>query len=148
MILRGATFYAPDAWSTRQLVDSVKHRLYPIIGSGEQYWHYIYIDDMASAFVRAAERPAPGEVFFVADDWPFHQRDLLNWLAVQLNAPAPFTMSVALATVLGGGGAGALARSARYRTDKIKKMLGWTPRFPTYREGFAEILPQLGIQPR
>ncbi len=148
IILRGATFYSAEAWHTRNLVTAVKRRMAPIIGNGEQYWHYIYLPDMAGACVRAAENPAPGEIFFVADAWPCHAQDLLNFLAAQLRAEAPFHMSVAMAKLLGGSTAGIMSRSARYRTDKIKRMLGWTPRYPTYREGFAEILPALGVQLR
>jgi nucleoside-diphosphate-sugar epimerase len=146
VILRGATLYGPEAWSTRNLISAVKRRLAPIIGGGEQYWHYVYVEDMARACVRAAENPAPGEIFFVADDWPFHARDFLTYLAAQLQAPAPIKMTVTLARLLVGELALSYAQSVRYRTDKIKKMLGWTPRYPTYREGFAEILPQMGVR--
>lgn len=144
VILRGALFYSPAAYSTRAMLDAIRHRRFPIIGSGEQYWHWIYVDDMARAVVLAAEHPAPGEIFNVADDWAFHARDGLNYIAAQLNAPAPFKMSVLLARILAGGTASFLAQSARYRTDKIKKMLGWAPKYPTYREGFAEIFRQMG----
>jgi nucleoside-diphosphate-sugar epimerase len=144
VILRGALFYAPTAYSTRSMLDAIKHRRLPIIGSGDQYWHWVYTDDMARACVLAAEHPAPGEIFNVADDWPFHAADGLNYIAAHLNAPAPFKMSVLLARIFGGSTAAFFAQSARYRTDKIKKMLGWSPKYPTYREGFAEIFRQLG----
>lgn len=145
VILRGASLYGSEIWSTRNLISGIKQRSAPIIGSGEQYWHYIYVEDMASACVSAAKNPAPGEIFFVADDWPFHARELLNYLAEQLKAPSPIKMTVTLARVLGGDSALFFAQSVRYRTDKIKKMLGWTPRYPTFHEGFAEILPRLGV---
>jgi nucleoside-diphosphate-sugar epimerase len=144
VILRGASFYAPSAYSTRAMLDAIKHRRLPILGSGDQYWHWIYADDMARACVLAAERPAAGEIFNVADDWPFHARDGLDYIAAQLGAPAPFKMTVTLARILGGSSAGWLAQSARYRTDKLKKMLGWTPAFPTYREGIAQVLRKTG----
>jgi nucleoside-diphosphate-sugar epimerase len=144
VILRGALFYGPTAHSTRAMLDAIRHRRFPIIGSGNQYWHWLYVDDMARACVLAAEYPAPGEIFNVADDWPFHAADGLNYIAAQLNAPAPFKMSVLLARILNGGTSPLLAPSARYRTDKIKKMLGWAPKYPTYREGIAEILRTMG----
>jgi hypothetical protein len=81
----------------------------------------------------------------VADDWPFHARDLLNYLAAQLKAPAPLKMTITFARVLSRDSALLGAQSVRYRTDKIKKVLGWTPRYPTFREGFAEILRQMGV---
>ncbi len=144
VILRGALFYAPHAYSTRSMLDAIKARRLPIIGSGEQYWHWVYADDMARAVVLAAEHPAPGEIFNVADDWAFHAKDGLNYIAAHLNAPAPFKMSVLLAQIFAGSTATFFAQSARYRTDKIKKMLGWSPKYPTYREGFAEIFRQMG----
>jgi nucleoside-diphosphate-sugar epimerase len=145
VILRGARFYGPEAWSTRNLIEGIKRRLAPVVGRGDQYWHYVYVKDMASACVRAAENPAPGQVFFVADDWPFHARDFLNYLALQLNAPPPMKMTVTLARLLGGESALLAAQSVRYRTDKIKRLLGWSPRYPTYREGLAEILQKMGM---
>ncbi len=144
VILRGAWFYSSLAYSTRAMLNAIKQRRLPILGSGEQYWHWIYVDDMARACVIAAENPAPGEIFNVADDWPFHARDGLYYIAAQLNAPAPFRMSVLLGRILGGSTAAFFAQSARYRTDKIKKMLGWAPHYPTYREGLAEIVRQMG----
>lgn len=144
VILRGAWFYAPSAYSTRAMLDAIKHRRLPIIGSGDQYWHWVYADDMARACVLAAEHPAPGEIFNVADDWPFHSVDGLNYIAAHLNAPAPFKMTVLLARAIGGSTAAFFAQSARYRTDKIKKMLGWSPKYPTYREGLVEIFRQMG----
>lgn len=144
VILRGASFYGPTAYSTRAMLDAIQHRRLPIIGSGDQYWHWVYVDDMARAVVLAAEHPAPGEIFNVADDWAFHARDGMNYMAAQLNAPAPFKMSAPLAKIVGGTTAGFFAMSARYRTDKIKKMLGWSPKYPTYREGFVEIFRQMG----
>ena len=93
VVLRGASFYAPTAYNTRAMLDAIKARRIPIIGSGNQYWHWIYVDDMARACVVAAEHPAPGEIFNVADDWPFHAVDGMNYMAAQLNAPAPFKMT-------------------------------------------------------
>ncbi len=144
VILRGALFYAPASHRTRAMLDAIRHRRFPIIGSGDQYWHWIYVDDMARAVVLAAEHPAPGEIFNVADDWAFHAKDGINYMAAQLNAPAPYKMSVALAQIFTGGTAQFQAQSARYRTDKIKKMLGWAPKYPTYREGLAEIFRTMG----
>lgn len=144
VILRGALFYSPASYSTRAMLEAIQHRRFPIIGSGEQYWHWVYVDDMARAVVLAAEHPAPGEIFNVADDWAFHAAEGMNYMAAQLNAPAPFKMSVLLAQIFGGGTASFFASSARYRTDKIKKMLGWSPKYPTYREGLVEIFRTMG----
>lgn len=38
-----------------------------------------------------------------------------------------------------------LTISARYCNDKIKSRLGWSPQFPTYGEGFAEVLSKIMV---
>ncbi len=148
VVLRGASFYGPECWNTRSMLDSVKHRQFPVIGNGEQYWHWIHVEDMAAATICAAENPVPGEVMFVADDWPFHSRDLIDYLSVQFNSAAAPRLPLSVAWLLMGRQALMLAQSTRFRTDKIKRMIGWSPRYPTYRDGFAEILPRLGARPK
>ncbi len=130
------------------MLNGIKHRQFPIIGNGEQYWHWIHVEDMAAAVICAAENPAPGEIMFVADDWPFHARDLIDYLSVQFNSAAAPRIPLSVAWLLMGRKALMLGQSARFRTDKIKRMIGWTPRYPTYRDGFAEILPLLGARPK
>ncbi|HEY5192735.1 MAG TPA: hypothetical protein VIJ39_02540 [Solirubrobacteraceae bacterium] len=49
--------------------------------------------------------------------------------------PAP------LARLVAGGNA--VVRSARSSNAKIKRELGWAPRFPTVREGIPDALAQL-----
>jgi nucleoside-diphosphate-sugar epimerase len=145
VILRGAMFYSAEASSTRMLLDSIKARRAPILGSGKQYCHYIHVEDMARAVLTATLSPAPGEIFLVADDWPVHARELLDFLAEKLHAPSPMQMPVWFTGILGKGSMTFLKNSARYNTDKIKKMLGWSPRYSTFHDGFAQVFSQLGI---
>lgn len=146
IVLRGATFYHPESWHTRYFVEQLKRRMLPVIGDGKTYWHYIHADDMALSIVCAVENAenAADEIFFVADDQPFQTREFLNCLADRLGAPRPMQVLVWLARMFAGSlGVNVLSMSARYKTDKIKKILGWSPRYPTYREGFEDVLARM-----
>lgn len=145
VILRGAMFYGAEAASTRGLLDAIKARRAPILGSGKQYSHFIHVDDMARAVVMASTNPVPGEIFFVADDWPVQAGEFLDFLAEKLGAPKPLQMPVWAARIFGGKTFTFLQSSARYKTDKIKRMLGWSPQHSTYHDGFAQVFAQLGI---
>lgn len=151
IVLRGATFYHPEAWHTRYFVEQLKRRQLPMIGDGKYYWHYVHVDDMARAIVCAVEkaRDVAGETFFVADDQPFQAKDFLNDLADRLDAARPMRVPIWLARMLAGSiGVNVLTMSARYKTDKIKRRLGWSPQFPTYQEGFADVLAEMGMYAR
>ena len=145
VVLRGAMFYGAEAASTRTMLNAIKARRVPILGSGKQYSHFIHVDDMARAVVTASTNPAPGEIFFVADDWPVQAGEFLDFLAEKLGVPKPVHMPVWAARVFGGNAFAVLQTTARYETDKIKKMLGWSPLYPTYHDGFAHVFAQLGI---
>ncbi len=149
IVLRGATFYHPESWHTRYFVEQLKRRQLPVIGDGKTWWHYIHVDDMAQSIVCALECAGDiaGEIFFVADDQPFQVQEFLNDLADRLGAPRPMRMPVWLARMFAGSiGVNVLTMSARYKTDKIKKKLGWSPQFPSYREGLADVLTKMGIE--
>lgn len=146
IVLRGATLYHPESWHIRYFIDQLKRRLLPVIGDGKTYWHYIYMEDMARAIVCAVENAenAAGEIFFVADDQPIQAKDFLNDLVDCLGAPHPMQVPVWLARMFAGSiGVNVLTMSARYKTDRIKKRLGWFPQFPTCREGFVDVLTNM-----
>ncbi len=146
VVLRGATFYSAEAWHTRYFIEQLKRRQMPVLGDGSTWWHYIHVDDMAAAVVRATEQAeqVAGEIFFVADDQPFQAGEFLDTLAERLGAARPLRMPLWLARLLVGSlGVNVMSMSARYQTDHIKQRLGWQPRFANYREGFEEVLARL-----
>ncbi len=146
VVLRGAMFYDAESWNTRTILDQLRKRMMPIIGDGQYYWHYIHVEDMASAVVCATEQATnvAGEIFNVADDEPAFAKDILNYAAGAIGAPRPMRVPHWLARLVAGSSAvNFLTTSARYRTDNIKQRLGWAPRYPSYREGFTEIAARL-----
>jgi nucleoside-diphosphate-sugar epimerase len=129
-------------------VDAVRRRRFPIVGDGGAVWSFCHIDDAAAATVAAVERGAPG-VYNVADDDPAPVREWLPVLAAALGAPPPRRVPAWLARPLLGGQGMVLMTTARGMSNaKAKRELGWAPRHPSWREGFAEVGRELALGDR
>ena len=116
----------------------------PIIGAGDNYQCFVHAGDAALAFAASVEATIPGDTYFVADDEPVQLAQYLTWLARASGAPGPLHLPLFLARLtLGPEMANAYGASLRCKNDRIKRQLGWSPRYPTFRDGFAEVLPRL-----
>lgn len=143
-ILRCAGFYAAESYHTREILQRLRHRSAPIIGHGENYQCFVHAADAASAFGAAAEATVKGDTYFVADDEPVQLGTYLTWLARAVAAPPPLHLPMFLARLtLGAEMAGAYGASLRCRNDRLKRQLGWAPRYPCFRDGYPEVLARL-----
>jgi nucleoside-diphosphate-sugar epimerase len=94
----------------------------------------IHVEDLVSAISTALGRAAPGSLLCVADDAPVPQREVVQWLCERLGLPLP--PSVPLEQV------SPTLRGDRAVQNARLKALGWRPRYPSYREGFAAVLEE------
>ena len=143
-ILRCSSLYAAEAWHTREMIDRLRKRLVPLIGKADTFQCFIHAADAASAFAAALKPDVPSGTWFVTDDEPVTLGEYLRWLARAAGAPEPLQIPQFMARVaLGGDMLEAFTASLRCRNDRFKAAFGWAPRYPTYREGYAEVLPRL-----
>ncbi len=137
-VLRCGEFYGPDARHTRMVAEAIARHRMPIIGSGDAVRANLHADDAAGAFVAAAEG-GRGGLWHVVDDQPVAMKNVLTALAALLGAPQPRRIPVWLARLVAGSHAvDFLTRSTRTSNARFKADFGWTPRFPTYREGLSQ----------
>lgn len=142
-LLRFGALMSADAWHTQQSVAALRRGLLPILGDGAPYLSLIHTEDAAQAILCALANPetaATGKIYNVADDEPARMRDVFPFAARALQAPAPRQVPPFMAKML----VGALTIeifSASYRMTnaRIKRELGFTPRYPTYRETWTQI---------
>ena len=133
IVLRYGGFYG-DADG---LIEAVRRRMFPIVGSGSGVSSFIHLDDAAAATVLALELDGPG-VFNVVDDEPAAVREWLPVLADTLGAKPPRRVPRWLARLVAGEAAVVLATESRGASNaRAKRELGWNLRWPTWREGFA-----------
>lgn len=145
VVVRPSHVYGPGGWYANELVARLRQpgRL-AVIGSGRNLWDVVHVDDVASALVLAVEQAQAGEIYHVVDDRPIAFYDFMALTATALGVGPPRRVPAAVARLIGGGPAVAAAtRSARSSNAKLKRELGWQPRFPTAREGIADAVAPL-----
>jgi 2-alkyl-3-oxoalkanoate reductase len=117
-------------------LELVRKRRLPIVGDGGGIWSFVHLDDAAAATVLALERGAPG-VYNVVDDEPAPVREWLPALAAAIGAKPPRRIPRWLARIVAGEAGLALMTEIRGASNqKAKRELGWTPRYPSWRDGF------------
>jgi nucleoside-diphosphate-sugar epimerase len=136
--LRYASSYGPGNAIGRggALVEMVAKRRLPIVGDGAGVWSFVHIVDAAAATVAAIEGGAPG-IYNVADDRPSPVAEWLPGLAEAIGAKPPRHVPVWLGRLaIGEVGVSWMTQIRGASNAKAKRELGWTPRYPSWREGF------------
>jgi nucleoside-diphosphate-sugar epimerase len=142
LVLRYGGFYGPGT-STSLAPDAVmaapiRKRRFPIVGGGAGVWSHVHVEDAATATVAAVERGRPG-VYNVVDDEPAPVREWLPVLASALGAKPPRRIPRWLGRLAAGEAATLMMTEARGASNhKAKRELGWQPRYPSWRQGFAQ----------
>jgi 2-alkyl-3-oxoalkanoate reductase len=132
--LRYGGFYGSPEDAQLELV---RRRRFPIVGDGGGIWSFVHLEDAAAATVLALERGAPG-VYNVVDDEPAAVREWLPALAATIGAKPPHRVPRWLARLVAGESGVVLMTEIRGASNaKAKRELGWSLRYPSWRQGFA-----------
>jgi 2-alkyl-3-oxoalkanoate reductase len=127
------------------LIEPVRKRQYPIIGDGGGITSWIHLEDAAAATVLALEQDGPG-IYNIVDDEPAPVREWLPVFAQALGAKPPRRFPTWLARLFAGEAAVVMGTDARGASNaKAKRELGWTPRYPSWRQGFPAVYSALRI---
>jgi nucleoside-diphosphate-sugar epimerase len=119
-------------------LELVRRRHFPIVGDGGGVWSFVHLDDAAAATVLALEAGATG-IYNVVDDEPAPVREWLPALAAAIGAKPPRRVPRWLARLAAGEVGVVLMTEVRGASNaKARGELGWTLRYPSWRQGFAE----------
>lgn len=136
--LRYGLFYGADL---DDVVARLRRRALPIPRSGGEL-AFVHHDDASAATVAALERAPGGAAINIVDDHPVSFGDLLAAIARSAHAPAPLVLPGGLLRLLAPYGGAVMTRvSMRVSHDRATSELGWTPRYPSYRE-FLDSAPR------
>ena len=130
--LRYGGFYGAD---NDGLVKPVRKRQFPVVGKGDGYSSFIHLDDAAAATVIAMEREATG-IYNIVDDEPAPMREWLPALAATVGAKPPYRVPRWVGGLFMGKMLPMMTEGRGASNAKAKRELGWTPRYPSWREGF------------
>jgi nucleoside-diphosphate-sugar epimerase len=136
-VLRHGTLYGPGTLDYQ--VELLRKRQFPLIGGGTGYGSWVHLEDAASAAVLAVEKKARG-VFNIVDDEPAPASEWLPYLATLAEAKRPMRVPKWLARLLAGDVVVTMMTEGRgFSNAKAKRELGWKPRYPSWRQGFADL---------
>jgi nucleoside-diphosphate-sugar epimerase len=136
VVVRPGHIYGPGGWYEHELARLRQPGRFAVIGRGDNLWDMVHVDDVAGALADALERAPAGEIYHAADDEPITYYDFIALGAQALGVGRPRRIPAWVARLAAGSNAvSAVVRSARTSNAKLKRELGWAPRYPSAREG-------------
>jgi 2-alkyl-3-oxoalkanoate reductase len=143
--LRYGGFYGPG---DDGLAGPVRKRQFPVIGNGQGVSSFIHLDDAAAATVLALQADGPA-IYNIVDDEPAAMREWLPALAEVLGAGPPRHIPAWLARLIAGQAGVMMGTQARGASNaRARRELGWTLRYPSWRQGFAAAYGSSAIDAR
>ena len=123
----------------RSALDRVKEGKARRIDLPGQVFSRVHVDDIASGVVAALMQDAPAGAYNLGDDLPCSGNAVTEHACRLLGLPLPPLESLEEAN-LSEMARGFYMENRRVANGKAKRVLGWSPKFPTYIEGLAALL--------
>jgi hypothetical protein len=120
----------------RSVLDRVRQGRAHRIDLPEQVFSRVHVEDIAAGVIAGLQGPAGA--YNLADDLPCGQNILVEEACRLLGLPLPPLQSMDEAQ-LSPMARGFYAENRRVANGKARRVLGWKPRFPTYREGLRAL---------
>jgi nucleoside-diphosphate-sugar epimerase len=144
IVLRYGGFYGPGTSLAvgGEMLDAIRKRLFPVVGSGAGMASFIHIEDAARGTLAAIERGEAG-LFNIVDDEPAPVSEWLPYLADAVGAKPPRHVPLWLGRLMAGEALATMMVEGRGASNaKAKRELGWQLLYPSWREGFVYGLGQ------
>jgi nucleoside-diphosphate-sugar epimerase len=141
VVLRYGGFYGPGTSldTGGEHVEAIRSRKFPVVGDGAGVWSFVHIEDAADATAIAVDRGRRG-IYNIVDDEPAPVAEWLPAAAATFGAKRPRHVPRVVGRMLAGEAATIMMTEIRGASNaKAKRELGWQPRHPSWRTGFAEV---------
>lgn len=132
-VLRLPGIYGPG----RSVFDRIAEGRAQRIDVAGQVFSRVHVEDIAAGVIAALDGP-PG-AYNLADDEPCSQNRLVEAACAMLGRNPPPLLSLEDAQ-LSPMARAFYAENRRVANGKAKRVLGWCPRYPTFREGLRALL--------
>lgn len=140
-VLRLAGIFGP---ARHGVLDQLRAGAGTLGGSPEHRMNLIHRDDAVAAIIACFEAASPvaSDTFNLADGAPATRREFATWIAQAIGLEPP--QFDAAAPVRPGASSGGTRRGPApdrvIVSEKIRRVLGWDPRYPDFRAGYEAIL--------
>jgi nucleoside-diphosphate-sugar epimerase len=137
VVLRLGSFYGPTARAIDEALRLARWRLSIVGGEPKAYVSSIHTDDVAGAAVAALD--APAGIYNVVEDDPVTRREYLDAFSAAFGVRKLRPTPTWLVKMTSGAAAAAVIRSWRISNRKLRDATGWSPRYPSVREGWPAV---------
>ena len=138
VVLRYGGFYGPGTSLSigGDMIEPVRNRQFPVVGTGAGMWSFIHIEDAARATLSALDHGETG-IYNIVDDEPAPVGEWLPYLAKAIGAKPPRHYPVWVARqLIGEMGISVMEQTRGASNTKAKRELEWSPRYASWRQGF------------
>jgi nucleoside-diphosphate-sugar epimerase len=139
VVVRPGMVYGPGSWFA-SMVEELRAGSYRYVGSGANRLSPVALTDTGEAYRRIVESAPAGTSYLVVDDEPVPTADFARTVAHRIGAPTPRGIPFEEAARAWGSDLARLNAADRAASNARLRTLGWSPRFPTFREGVPEVL--------
>ncbi len=144
VVLRLGWFYGPGAAHSDQFIALARRHLPPQTGPSDTYVSSIHLADGGEAVVAALGVPAG--IYNVVDDEPVTRREYAETLAAAVGKRPWLRLPGRLALLLGDR-TRSLTTSFRVSNARFKAAAGWSPRYPSVRQGWPAAVAAAASDP-
>lgn len=123
----------------RSALDRVKAGKARRIDVPGQVFSRVHVEDIASGVVAALVGDAPSGAYNLGDDYPCSGNEVTEHACRLLGLPLP-PMETLEEANLSEMARGFYMENRRVANGKARRVLGWSPKYPTYVEGLAGLL--------
>lgn len=134
-VFRLPGIYGPGRSIFERIEEGKAHR----IDMPGQVFSRVHVADIASGVIAALTGDAPQGAYNLGDDLPASQNAVVEEACRLLGVEPPPLLSLEEAS-LSPMARGFYAENRRVANGKAKRVLGWQPKYPTYREGLRDLL--------
>ena len=135
-VVRPAGIYGPG----RSQLHRMAAGKYRLVAGGGAYTNRIHVTDLAAILEAAINRGRPGDVYLGSDLEPATQRAVVDHVVATYGLPEPLDMPLGEARIrLDKNVLAMVTGSKRLDPKKTLAALGVKLRFPSYREGLADV---------
>ncbi len=106
---------------------------YRLPGDGSNFVSRIHVEDLADMILSALVARIKKQVYVAGDDLPTTHREIVEWLVERLNLPFPESVPLEQCHYTQRG-------NRKVNAAKIRKELKKELKYPTFKEGYAEML--------
>jgi nucleoside-diphosphate-sugar epimerase len=144
VVLRYGSLYGPGTSLAPggEHLELILKRGFPVVGRGDGVWSFTHVADAAAAAVAALDHGAPG-IYNIVDDDPAAVREWVPALARIVGAEPPRHLPTWMGRVFAGSvGVSMMTRVRGASNAKARAALDWVPTYPSWRDGFAALMPR------